>query len=76
MFIERYRLNALLLPNLSDIYNTALRSGQCFTGRNNSLLVKKLVLKVEVGGLGGLTLFPLFPDRELRGGGPAQLYLP
>lgn len=76
MFIERHWLNALLLPNLSDVYNTTLRSGQCFTGKNNSLLVKKLVIKVEVGGLGGLTLFPLFPDRELRGGCPAQLYLP
>ena len=61
VFIERYRLNALLLPNLSDVYNTTLRSGQCFTGKNNSLLVKKLVIKVEVGGLGGTYLISSFP---------------
>ena len=39
-------LNALPLPDLSDIYNTTLRSGWCFTAKNDSFLVKKLMLGV------------------------------
>lgn len=38
--IECYGLHTLLLPNLSGIYNTMLRSGSCFTRKRDLFLVK------------------------------------